>query len=154
MKKDKGFTLTEILVVIILLGVVATILNIIFGQDCLLQVDDSAKLIIGNEEQRTSDNNIKIISSTPSVELWFLLHFEYTTASMTNKDLISRLKEHYHNYDKNVDIYPDISDKTIEAIEKAKKLEKYQLDNGKEIGTVEANPNTEIYKIVEELLNK
>ena len=42
----------------------------------------------------------------------------------------------------------------VEGIIRAKKLEKYQLDNNKEIGTVEANPNTEIYKIVEELLNK
>lgn len=33
-----------------------------------------------------------------------------------------------------------------------KKLEKHQLENGKIIGTVEANPSTEIYKIVEELL--
>ena len=40
-----------------------------------------------------------------------------------------------------------------DAITNAKKLEKYQLENGKIIGNVEANPNTEIYKIVLELLN-
>lgn len=117
-------------------------------------VDPEKNNIINEAKKLAFANNIKIISSTPSVELWFLLHFEYTTASMSNKDLINRLKEHYHNYDKNIDIYPDISDKTADAIEKAKKLEKYQLDNNKEIGTVEANPNTEVYKIVEELLNK
>lgn len=114
-------------------------------------VDPMKNNIINDAKKLAYDNNIKIISSTPSIELWFLLHFEYTTASMNNKDLIRRLKEHYHNYDKNVDIYPDIGDRTNEAIEKAKKLEKYQLDNEKEIGTVEANPNTEVYKIVEEL---
>lgn len=38
------------------------------------------------------------------------------------------------------------------VIKEAKKLEKHQLENGKIIGTVEANPSTEIYKIVEELL--
>lgn len=39
-------------------------------------------------------------------------------------------------------------------MERAKKLEKYQLDNNRRIGTVEANPNTELYKIVEYLINK
>ena len=38
------------------------------------------------------------------------------------------------------------------AINRAKKLEKYQIDNNKRIGTVEANPNTEVYKIVEYLI--
>ena len=44
--------------------------------------------------------------------------------------------------------------KLIKQLKNAKKLEKYQLDNGMVIGTVEANPNTEVYKIVEELLKK
>lgn len=110
--------------------------------------------IISEAKKLAIDNHIKMISSTPSFELWFLLHYEYTTANMSNKDLMNRLKSYYTNYDKNMDIYPDINGKINEAIEKAKRLEKYQLDNGRVIGTVEANPNTEVYKIVEELLNK
>ena len=55
---------------------------------------------------------------------------------------------------KNIDIYPDIKDKTLAAIKRAKELEIFQLSNGKVIGTVEANPNTEIYEIVEKLLQK
>lgn len=55
---------------------------------------------------------------------------------------------------KNVNIYPDIIENLDIAMERAKKLEKYQLDNNRRIGTVEANPNTELYKIVEYLINK
>ena len=55
---------------------------------------------------------------------------------------------------KNVNIYPDIIKNLDKAIERAKKLEKYQLDNNRRIGTVEANPNTEFYKIVEYLIKK
>lgn len=110
--------------------------------------------IISEAKKLATDNNIKIISSTPSIELWFLLHYEYTTASMSNRDLINRLKNYYPNYDKNVDVYFDINSRMIDAIERAKRLEKYQLDNDRVIGTIEANPNTEVYKIVEELLNK
>ena len=39
------------------------------------------------------------------------------------------------------------------AIKNAKKLERYQKDNNIKIGTVEANPSTEIYKIIEYLIN-
>ena len=49
------------------IGVVATILNVLFGQDCILQVDDSAKLIIGGEEERTS-GNINIIAGAEEDE--------------------------------------------------------------------------------------
>ena len=50
------------------------------------------------------------------------------------------------------DFKNDINKNINKAIDSAKKLEKHQLENGKIIGTVEANPSTEIYKIVEELL--
>ena len=72
---------------------------------------------------------------------------------MNNKEVINRLRKHYHVYDKNVDIYPNIYSNMSDAITNAKKLEKYQLENGKIIGNVEANPNTEICKLVLELLN-
>lgn len=71
---------------------------------------------------------------------------------MDNKSLINRLKKFYPNYAKNINIFPDINKNINKAIDNAKKLEKHQLENGKIIGTVEANPSTEIYKIVEELL--
>lgn len=38
------------------------------------------------------------------------------------------------------------------AIKNAKKLEKYQLQNNKKLQSVEANPYTEVYKIIEELI--
>lgn len=123
---------------------------------CIFDTDTDLIKNSAIEEARklASDNNIKIISSTPSIELWFLLHFEYTTANMSNKDLINRLKIYYPDYDKNIDIYFDINSKINDAIKRAERLEKYQLENGRVIGTVEANPNTEVYKIVRELLNK
>ena len=53
---------------------------------------------------------------------------------------------------KNCNIYPDIKDKTNKAIDNSKKLEKYQKQNNRKLQTLEANPYTEIYKIVEELI--
>ena len=115
-------------------------------------VDPSKNDIINEAKKLANSNNIKVITSTPSIELWFLLHYKYTTASMNNKNVIENLKKYYPDYEKNIDIYPDIKDKTRVAIKRAKELESFQLSNGKVIGNVETNPNTEIYKIVEELL--
>lgn len=99
-----------------------------------------------------SSYHIELITSTPSIELWFLLHYEYTTSEMDNKNVLNRLKKYYASYDKNINIYPDIKNDILKAIQRAQKLEKYQLDNGKIIGTTHANPSTEVYKIVTELL--
>lgn len=92
-----------------------------------------------------------MISSSPCIELWFLLHYEYTTASLSNDKPIKRLKQYYQKYEKNINIYPEINNNVNKAIERAKKLEKYQLNNGKTVGTVESNPSTEMYIIVEYL---
>ena len=117
-------------------------------------VDPNKNKIIEEAIQLARKNNIKIITSSPCFELWFLLHYDYTTANMDSKEVIKRLKEYYPKYEKNINIYPDIIKEIDLAIDRAKKLEKYQTDNNRRIGTVEANPNTEVYKIVEYLMKK
>lgn len=115
-------------------------------------MDPNKNFVIKEATKLASENNITVITSAPCIELWFLLHFEYTTANMTNADIIKRLKSFYPKYKKNQNIYLDISHNVNDAIKRAKKLEKYQKDNNRIIGTVEANPNTEIYKVVETLI--
>lgn len=117
-------------------------------------VDPNKNKIIEEAIQLARKNNIKIITSPPCFELWFLLHYDYTTANMDSEEVIKRLKEYYPKYEKNINIYPDIIKEIDLAIDRAKKLEKYQTDNNRRIGTVEANPNTEVYKIVEYLMKK
>ena len=117
-------------------------------------VDPNKNKIIEEAIQLARKNNIKIITSSPCFELWFLLHYDYTTANMDSEEVIKRLKEYYPKYEKSINIYPDIIKEIDLAIDRAKKLEKYQTDNNRRIGTVEANPNTEVYKIVEYLMKK
>lgn len=96
-------------------------------------------------------NNICIITSSPCIEFWFLIHYEYTTKYLTNNDAIKRLKEYYSDYSKNCNMYSILYSKLNTAIENAKKLEKFHLSNNISIQTVEANPHTDVYLIVEEL---
>lgn len=117
-----------------------------------VDIDPNKNKIINQARKFATEKGIQVITSTPCVEMWFLLHFEYTTANLSNNDVMKRLRKFYHKYEKNINIYPDINNNINIAIENAKRLEKYQIDNNKDIGTVEANPNTEMYKIVEYLI--
>ena len=123
---------------------------------CVFDVDmDYNKNKLINEAiQIALEKGIQIITSTTCVELWFLLHFEYTTSNLSNNDVIRRLRKFYPKYEKNINIYSDIHRNIDIAIKNAKLLEKYQKNNDKKIGTVDANPNTEMYKIVEYLTKK
>ena len=98
------------------------------------------------------DNNIIPIVSAPCIELWFLLHYDYTTAEINSDEVITRLKKFYPKYEKNCNIYPEIKDRVDIAISNSKKLEKFQLQNNRKLQMVEANPYTEVYKLIEELL--
>lgn len=109
-----------------------------------IQIESAIKL--------AKDNDIIPIVSAPCVELWFLLHYEYTTAVINSNDVIERLKKHYPKYEKNCNIYSEIKDRVDIAIKNSKKLEKYQKQNNKKLQTVDTNPYTEMYKLVEELM--
>ena len=119
----------------------------IFDTDVNPQKNDQIKLAI----ELADENNIKVITSAPCVELWFLLHYTYTTAPMNGNDVINKLKDYYPKYSKNCSMYSVLYDNIGEAYSRSKKLEKYHKDNGNDVQTVEANPHTDIYKIIDEL---
>ena len=108
------------------------------------------------EAKKIADKNgVEIITSTPTFELWFLLHFRYTTKTFTsNSDLQNELKKHIPEYEKNNNTYLSVKDSTVQAINNAKKLEEYQIDIGQALDNENCNPYTSVYKIVEELIER
>ncbi len=98
-----------------------------------------------------SKYNIKIVTSCPCFEVWLLLHYEYTTGYLDNDSVISKLRKHNDKYEKNYNIYPEIKTYVNTAIANAKKLEKYQLEKKKKKNSVEANPHTNVYEIIEDI---
>lgn len=97
---------------------------------------------------------IEVIMSVPSFEIWYLLHFKYTSKSFnTNKELIKELCKEIPNYDKSMDVFKYIGDKTINAINHAKQLRKYHdILEDKAIDNIKYNPSTDVDKIVEYIL--
>ncbi len=96
-------------------------------------------------------NKIVPITSTPCIELWFLLHFEEVSHYIDSKQTIEKLKNHITDYKKGKDIYNELINNIDKAIIRAKRLEQKQLSNGHTIGSINANPNTEVFKLIEYL---
>ena len=56
------------------------------------------------------------------------------------------------DYDKNRDVYDLLCDRTDAAVERAKRLESFHLENGEDKPfKLTVNPYTEIYRLVEKI---
>lgn len=99
-----------------------------------------------------NDLGIEIITSNPCIEYWFLLHFVNTNAIMGSDGVITKLKRYIPNYEKNMDVYALLEAGQADAIDRAMQIERKHISDGKTIGFVEANPSTEVYKIINELM--
>ncbi len=81
---------------------------------------------------------IKLGISNPCFELWYLLHYEYTTATLRNYDAVKqKLDKYIDNYEKNESIYDELKEQVYDAIERGKRLKKYHEDLGKKLPNVE-----------------
>lgn len=108
-------------------------------------------------------NHIRLGISNPCFELWYLLHFEYTTANLKDyNDVKKRLDKHIKNYNKNKNVYDEIKPYLKEAINRAKKLKQYHENIGKTLPSAEtdylkltaeniikSNPYTNIRDLIE-----
>ena len=102
---------------------------------------------------RKETDLVRVITSSPSIEEWFLCHFRMSTGYHTSTAAVNELKERCPGYKKNSNIYPLIKDKEAAAIQNARCLEQFHLEQGRGVHSVASNPSSEIYKVVE-FLNK
>ena len=97
------------------------------------------------------NKNENVIISNPCFELWFLLHFEYTTKYFSsNRELIKELKRYIKNYEKNLDVFTMLEDKQMDALKNAKMLHSVHAETRKQLGYVQ-NPETDIDILVDKL---
>ena len=106
-------------------------------------------------QQLEAKNRVeKFIVSNPSFEVWYLLHYEYSTRSYMNADAVIReLKKYYPRYEKTSDMYPLLIDKTGDAIENAEKLEAYYNVEEHLYPDAKCNPYTNVNRLIVLLLN-
>jgi hypothetical protein len=143
---------------------------------CIMDVDDHSSLadaieIINVENQKDKETKIIPIISNECFEIWYILHFDYTTAELhrdskakrsktkmfiPNNRNLSKLIEKYlviDKYNKAANnIFQLLKSKGIEsdAINNAKKLNQHHLstNNISENEIYKFNPSTQVYKLI------
>lgn len=101
-------------------------------------------------EKYLQDIPISFCVSNPCFEVWYLLHFDYSTHSFSsNSEVINNLKQYIPKYQKNGDYFMLLVDKTPKAIRNTKRLSDYHEEQGHRWISVHCNPQTDVYKIVE-----
>ena len=101
-------------------------------------------------QQLEAKNRVEaFIVSNPSFEVWYLLHYGFSTKSYINADAVIReLKKYYLEYEKTSDMYPILKDKMGDAITSAEKLEEYHNAEEHLHPDANCNPYTDVHKLV------
>lgn len=91
---------------------------------------------------------VEIITSSPTFEIWFLMHFEgkklrYFSSKDVKKEMEKIIGVHYGA---NINIFNYVCDLTDIAINKATDIEKAALKNNNEL--IRCNPHSSIYRIL------
>jgi hypothetical protein len=75
--------------------------------------------------QKAKKENIRLAITNPSIEFWFLVHFQDYSANIPSAKAEKLLKKHIPNYDKSGCYYPDPLNnaRTQDAIARAKDLD-------------------------------
>ena len=70
---------------------------------CVFDADvEEIKLFLEKLRSKYNKDDILICDSMPSIEYWFLLHYDEKYGSMTADNALRALQEHIKNYDKTV----------------------------------------------------
>lgn len=94
-------------------------------------------------ESLKSINSAILLASSPSIELWFLLHYKNQTSAITTKECIKELENRNRtNYRKGVidiRLQSNLTEHTQDACKRAKIL------------TLYSNPSSNIFDLIEQL---
>ena len=94
--------------------------------------------------------NSRFIVSNPCFEVWFLLHYKYSTHSYLNgSELIGELKEFIPDYDKTMDVSELLYNNIDAAISNAYKLKNHYDSLGNKWPSNDCNPRTDVPIIIE-----
>jgi len=92
----------------------------------------------------------EFIVSNPCFEVWFLLHFRYSTkAYLTSAEAVRDLRTYIPQYEKNTDVAPFIADELETAIKNAGRLKNYFENLDTEWPSNECNPRTDVQVIID-----
>ena len=93
-------------------------------------------------------HNIEIITSAPTFEIWFIMHYrDNRLRFQTSKEVKRELQNLNGTYKESMDMYKIINKSTNKARSIAKHFEQQIIRNKENL--LESNPHTSIYKILD-----
>ena len=99
-------------------------------------------------EQECIDNNIEIVTSAPTFEIWYLMHYRNNRLKFqTSKEVKRELQNINGTYTESMDMYKIIKDSTDNARSTAQSFEQQIIRNKEDL--LSSNPHTSIYKILD-----
>ena len=99
-------------------------------------------------KQKCIDNNIEIITSAPTFEIWYIMHYRSSRLKFkTSKDVKKELQNLNGSYTESMDMYKVIKSSTDNTRAIAQSLEEKINRNKEEL--ISSNPHTNIYKILD-----
>ncbi len=114
---------------------------------CAFDVDDHP--MIKEAHQQADANGINLAISNPSIELWFLLHFENQTGYLHRDDALHKLKTYIKGYDKSFESIDVLRDRLRFANTRARKLD--EKHRGDETSFPDNNPSSGMWRLIESL---
>lgn len=98
-------------------------------------------------EQECIENNIEIVTSAPTFEIWYVMHYRNNKLKFqTSKEVKRELQNLNGTYTESMDMYKIIKDSTDNARSTAQSFEQQIIRNKEDL--LSSNPHTSIYKIL------
>ena len=99
-------------------------------------------------EQECIENNIERVTSAPTFEIWYVMHYRNNKLKFqTSKDVKRELQNLNGTYTESMDMYKIIKDSTDNARSTAQSFEQQIIRNKEDL--LSSNPHTSIYKILD-----
>ena len=118
----------------------------------VLDLDCNEKKAHLIEKLESGSKIVRFIVSNPCFEVWFILHYRYSTHVYTDgNEVIKDLKKYIPEYQKNTDVAEMLSGMLDVAMENARKLVEYYEEMGYHWPSNDCNPRTDVPEIIYEI---
>lgn len=118
----------------------------------VLDMDCKPEKIRLVKELQKKSKNIRFIASNPCIEVWFILHFIYTTHQFKDsKEPKKELAKYISGYEESMDISVILRSMINNAKKHLEQLKCHYKTIGITWGDIECNPMTDVIEVLEEL---
>ncbi len=121
---------------------------IVLDLDC--DVEKAKKIVLLSERTK----HIRFVVSNPCIEVWFLLHFGYSTHEfLDSKEPKKEIRRYIEGYEECMDVSEILKPRLAQAIKNAQRLSAYHRKVSADVMQlpITYNPMTDIPVIIEEL---